>query len=40
MTPSGASSPPWTPEQFRDCFAAWVAAVAQRLDLKQVAIDG
>jgi predicted transposase YbfD/YdcC len=28
------------PGRFRDCFAAWVAAVAQRLGLKQVAIDG
>jgi predicted transposase YbfD/YdcC len=28
------------PGQFRDCFAAWVAAVTQRLGLKQVAIDG
>jgi predicted transposase YbfD/YdcC len=28
------------PAQFRDCFAAWVAAVARRLGLKQVAIDG
>src|SRR5207244_9413536 len=28
------------PEQFRACFAAWVAALAERLGLKQVALDG
>ena len=28
------------PGQFRDCFAAWVAAAAQRLGLKRVAIGG
>jgi predicted transposase YbfD/YdcC len=28
------------PQQFAACFASWVGAVAQRLGLKQVAIDG
>jgi predicted transposase YbfD/YdcC len=28
------------PEQFRACFAAWVAEVAECLGLKQIAIDG
>ena len=28
------------PEQFRGCFAGWVAEVAECLDLKQIAIDG